>query len=211
MRLVGKVHFSNQTKDSDCMRGETEVLFVLPQDLRKRRMLKLKYFGFYASLAEDHPDKISGDYTVENFDDTPKIQEYIYRGQVKQIDMRVESDNGNLLQSNIIDSIVDDVNGLQMDVSAEVDFISFPALSETHAFYHDGVSGIQRPFNLPLSISRGHSKMYDLNLGYIESNANYVKVKLSAKMLTVDGYFGALHNQDSNTVMDSISFVLELQ
>ena len=208
MKLVGNATFKNKTKTSTGMVGETEVKFILPRDIRKRQRVKLKYFGYYAGLAEDHPDHISRQYSV-NGADAVKIEQYMYRSQVKEVTMKVESDNGSILHASIISSITDDVNGFQVDCEQTSDTLSFPCTSETQALVYLGVNQDSLDLGYPLSVSRGHSKLYDLTLGYVEANASFIVVKLSAKGLYMQDF--SFHSKESNVRMDSISFVLDLE
>jgi len=212
MYLIGNVNFENLTYDAKGMLGEVEVKLVLPRILRNRTRLKLKYFGYHAGLAADNPDYVAGVFSLDENAFPSKYQDYVYRHHVKEIQMRVFDDEGSIMHDNVISHIVDDVNGMTVDDSKHVDYISFPATKECQAQHLQGATEVANNFANPASVIRGYSKMHDLELGFVEASSSFVNVKLTALPLAYDdALVASVVSGEPNVRMDSVSFVMELK
>lgn len=212
MYLIGNANFENLTYDAKGMVGEVEVKLVLPRILRNRARLKLKYFGYHAGLAKDHPDYVSGDFSLDQSTFPTKYQDYVYRHDVKEIQMRVFDDGGSIMRDNVISHIVDDVNGMTVDDVKHVDYISFPATKESQAQQLVGTIKLTNIFAIPVSVIRGYGKTHDLELGFVEASSSFVNVKLTALPLAYDDtIIGSVVSGEPNVRMDSVSFVMELK
>jgi hypothetical protein len=208
MLLVGNINFDNLTYDAKGMVGETEVSFVLPQRLHRRSLLKLKYFGYHAGISADNNDASSLEYAVASNDATGRTQ-YMWRGAVKEVNMRIAGDGVNIMHGNVSTHYRDDVDKERFNSVENKDYISFPVSKEVLAASIVSNAINENNPSKPIPVARGHSQFYDMGLGYVEESTSEIKVSLHALHVFIDEL--SRFSQEMNVRMDTISFILELQ
>jgi hypothetical protein len=149
-------------------------------------------------------------YTAENTDDA-KRAEYMWRGEVKEVNMRVLADGTNIMHGNVSTHYRDDVDKATFNTVENKDYISFPVSKEVLGANTSVGSILENEPSRPLPVERGHSQLYDIGLGYIEESVSEVKVKLHALHVNLDGISTLNFSHEPNVKMDTISFILELQ
>jgi len=208
MLLVGNINYENLSFDSEGMLGETEVSFILPRRLARRSILKLKYFGYHAGLSKDNDDFGGVTFDVDSSDTGDQIQ-YLWRGVVKEIQMRVFTGDKNIMGDNVGTHYIDDVDETIFNSVENVDFISFPISKEIVSAFTFFGNILDNNAEFPLNVGRGHSQFYNTGLGHVEESTSKITVALSALPVVMTAST-TVHSFEPNVKMDTISFILEL-
>jgi len=209
MLLVGNINYENLSFDSEGMLGETEVSFILPRRLARRSLLKLKYFGYHAGLSVDNTDFGGVEFDVSNIDVTAQIH-HVWRGVVKEVQMRVFTGDKNIMSENVSTHYVDDDDKTVFNSEENIDFISFPISKEILSAFTSGGTILVNETNFSLNVGRGHSQFYNTGLGHVEESTSKITVALSALPVVMEGVSPTVHSFEANIKMDTISFILEL-
>lgn len=207
MYLIGNVNVENLTFDSTGLVDPERVEFVLPSRLRGRHQLRVKYFGYHSGTPYDLVDT-----QLERDDaDRAAMAPYAWRGSLKEVRMGVEVDGSNIMRDSVVRKRASNLNDTVVEAEYSVDYLTYPAVKQTDALRHDGVSAlVNNNTFLPLAVHRGYSKLQDIGLGFVEENASKIDVIITAENLSMKDASTAAVSGERNVRMDTISFVLEL-
>jgi hypothetical protein len=204
MFLVGNVNVENLVFDSVGVTDPLSISFTLPRKSVKRRKLKVKYFGYHAGLSEDNPDHVERRYFVEVGD--VKRKYYSWRLPIGEIQMEVFSHGDSITHENV------GVHHYSNDGSSKnTNLLRYATTKACEAQSVDGVGVVlKNNATRPMPLLRGHSEVCDVSVGFVETNADQVDVRLTLIPDEIDPVDVATDSFEKNIRMDSISFVLEL-
>ena len=204
MFLVGNVNVENLLFDSEGVTKPISISFNLPRKSVKRRKLKVKYFGFHAGLSEDNPDHVLGRYFVDAGDSKRKY--YSWRLPIGEIQMEVFAQGDSVTHENVGTHYYS-----KDDTSKNTNVLRYATTKACDATRLDGGNNIlENLTRRPLPMLRGHSEMCDVGVGFVETNADQLDVRLTLIPDEIDPVDAATDSFEKNIRMDSISFVLEL-
>jgi len=208
MFLIGKIDFRNKSF-SDGYLGPFDLKFTLPRRLRKRAMLKLRYFGFLKCYHTEEN-------LIEPFDpnDPSSLNNHAWRYSPEGVKMRVKANGEDVMGDNISIEYekINDIDPRKITTDNDLTF-NRTIGSINGEFDTIGVANDNSNFGRFLWLNVGHNSLYDMNLGYLEENASEIELIFNLVRDKTADFHGHTPHPFSNSDkvrMSSITVKLEL-
>lgn len=208
MLLIGKINVDNTLKESEGFLGFETLTFVLPNKLKRRHKVKVRYFGFHSGICGDNLDiteitiPANRIFRARNTDNT-RQSFYQFRKVPSELRMVVKADGTSIMGDNVSTRMIGSSGAL-----GNPEYIRYPTTKVANSAMHDGNFTIEDSTVRPLPHGYGASEMQDMVLGSVDAFTSRIDVELEAVGYEVKN--NPNFSNEPNVRMDTVSVVLEL-
>lgn len=215
MLLVGKIDVENKTQVSEGVTVPIRLSFTLPRRLRKRAILKVKYFGFHSGTYEEDTNSHNLRFYSANKTAT-NAKRFLFRNSPAEVRLSFRAEGEDIMNDNVgvlrLDRASDTVD---MHDTQGINFIPFRRSKMCEALYREGGVKVENgAFDGNPSVGLcGHDELTNLHVGHLEEGVSQIEVifdVIGAQRVRIDPEHTIYMSPDPNIRMDSMTLMMEL-